>query len=69
MKLHPHPDKPHTWMSGDDLKAHIRAEERMRPCFCRGPQNGEPLCPCQMRDVEVRDGRYVTVIDHGPVRK
>lgn len=21
----------------------------MSVCFCMGPQNGEPLCPCQMR--------------------
>jgi hypothetical protein len=22
-------------------------------CNCIGPQNGQPLCPCQMRGVEV----------------
>jgi len=21
----------------------------MRQCFCIGPQNGDPLCPCMMR--------------------
>jgi hypothetical protein len=21
----------------------------MSTCYCMGPQNGEPLCPCQMR--------------------
>jgi hypothetical protein len=35
-------------------------------CFCVGPQNGEPLCPCRMRHVQVKDGRYVETIDHGP---
>lgn len=37
-------------------------------CGCIGPQNGEPLCPCRMRGVEVKDGRYVQTIDYGPVR-
>lgn len=36
-------------------------------CGCIGPQNGEPLCPCRMRQVTIKDGRYVEVIDHGPV--
>ena len=36
-------------------------------CFCVGPQNGQPLCPCRMRGVQVKDGRYVEIIDHGPV--
>lgn len=22
----------------------------MNACFCIGPQNGEPYCPCQMRE-------------------
>ena len=29
------------------------------PCNCIGPQNGQPLCPCAMRGVVVKDGRYV----------
>lgn len=41
---------------------------RSRACNCRGPQNGQPLCPCRMRDVHEVDGRYVETIDHGPVR-
>lgn len=37
-------------------------------CNCVGPQNGEPLCPCQMRNVIVRDGRYIQKErDLGPV--
>ena len=38
------------------------------PCGCVGPQNGEPLCPCQMRGVQVKDGRYVRTLDLGPAR-
>lgn len=38
-----------------------------RSCNCVGPQNGQPLCPCQMHGVEVRNGRYVKVTDLGPV--
>lgn len=37
-------------------------------CNCVGPQNGEPMCPCQMKQVSVRDGRYVIKErDLGPV--
>lgn len=35
-------------------------------CNCIGPQNGDPVCPCQMRGVAIRNGRYVRVIDLGP---
>jgi hypothetical protein len=38
----------------------------MKECFCMGPQDGQPLCPCRMRHVQVKDGRYVEMIDHGP---
>lgn len=37
-----------------------------RSCNCIGPQAGQPLCPCLMRDVQVKDGRYVRVQDLGP---
>lgn len=40
----------------------------MSACYCIGPQNGQPLCPCRMRGVEIKDGRYVKTIDYGPVR-
>lgn len=43
--------------------------ETFHPCACMGPQNGEPLCPCAMRGVIVRDGRYIVPErDIGPVR-
>lgn len=31
-----------------------------------GPQNGDPLCPCAMRNVRIVDGRYVQ--DLGPAK-
>ena len=37
-------------------------------CNCIGPQNGEPYCPCMMRNVVERDGRWVRPeTDLGPV--
>jgi hypothetical protein len=45
----------------------IKADES-RSCNCIGPQNGEPLCPCQMRSVQIVDGRYVRINDLGPVK-
>lgn len=36
-------------------------------CNCMGPQNGDPVCPCQMRSVRIIDARYVMVRDLGPV--
>ena len=41
-------------------------------CFCVGPQNGEPLCPCamRMRGVCKRGDRWVEPEhDLGPVRE
>lgn len=35
-------------------------------CNCVGPQDGQPVCPCRMRNVRVRDGRYVEETDLGP---
>jgi hypothetical protein len=35
-------------------------------CGCIGPQNGQPLCPCQMRSITIKDGRYVRIQDFGP---
>jgi hypothetical protein len=36
-------------------------------CNCIGPQNGNPVCPCRMRGLKQVEGRWVEVIDHGPV--
>lgn len=35
-------------------------------CGCIGPQNGQPLCPCAMRGVQIIDGRYVRIEGLGP---
>ena len=31
----------------------------MMPCNCIGPQPGFPRCPCQMRNIVKRDGRWI----------
>lgn len=37
-------------------------------CNCIGPQNGQPRCPCMMRNVVQRNGRWVQLEqDLGPV--
>jgi hypothetical protein len=36
-----------------------------RACMCVGPQNGEPVCPCRMRNVVVINGRYKEITDLG----
>lgn len=43
--------------------------DESRMCFCVGPQNGDPVCPCEMRNVVIRNGRYVSERDLGPVPK
>lgn len=38
-------------------------------CGCVGPQSGQPKCPCLMRGVIERDGRWIEPErDLGPVR-
>ena len=37
-------------------------------CGCIGPQNGEPLCPCRMKNVIVQNGRYKLIEDLGPAK-
>lgn len=39
----------------------------MSACFCVGPQNGNPVCPCRMRNMKRRNGRWVEEHDFGPV--
>lgn len=40
-----------------------------KSCCCVGPQNGQPLCPCQMKSTKVINGRLVKVTDLGPAYK
>lgn len=49
--------------------AQLDLQQELRTCGCIGPQNGEPLCPCQMRGVQIKDGRYVRIQDLGPAPK
>lgn len=36
------------------------SNNKMRACFCIGPQNGDPVCPCEMQAHMERDlGRVV----------
>lgn len=51
--------------SEEELYGHIKPIEA-HPCNCTGPQNGEPVCPCQMRSVTIRNGRYYRETDLGP---
>ncbi|MGJ4857051.1 hypothetical protein ACN6KF_003035 [Labrys sp. La1] len=58
-------------MNAGDPGASIRIWDLVKldsthSCGCIGPQNGEPLCPCMMRGVQIKDGRYVRVEDLGP---
>lgn len=53
----------------DAMKHCLKQEVHMTPCNCVGPQNGEPLCPCRMRGVIIKNGRYVMPEqDLGPIR-
>lgn len=37
-------------------------------CNCVGPQYGQPRCPCMMRNVRIKNGRYIEPErDLGPV--
>jgi hypothetical protein len=38
-------------------------------CNCIGPQNGQPACPCAMRNVRIVDGRWVRIEDLGPAKE
>lgn len=41
-----------------DRYGHVRGNAG-RACNCIGPQNGEPRCPCQMRGLIQRDGKWI----------
>lgn len=45
-----------------------KARERVEACFCVGPQNGDPVCPCRMRHLKPVNGRWIEEIDHGPIK-
>lgn len=37
----------------------------MSQCFCMGPQNGEPFCPCKMRQMK----EWVKIIEKSDATK
>lgn len=39
-----------------------RPEESVSACACLGPQNGEPRCPCRMRNIVKVDDKYYEVL-------
>lgn len=46
----------------------IPAGSSTHSCNCIGPQRGQPRCPCGMRGIVARDGRWVQLErDLGPV--
>lgn len=45
---------------------HTTTSDATHACNCIGPRGGQPLCPCQMKGVTIREGRYVKIIDLGP---
>lgn len=47
----------------------ITAAPAINPCNCIGPQNGQPVCPCQMKGVTIKDGRYIKIQDLGPAHE
>lgn len=48
--------------------ASIEASSSTHSCGCVGPQDGQPRCPCHMRGVIERNGRWIVPEqDLGPV--
>jgi len=47
-------------------KGYLHSGEALHACNCIGPQDGNPVCPCAMRSVSIKDGRYVQITDLGP---
>ena len=55
-------------MDWQKIKSAYTCDTNSHLCFCIGPQNGDPVCPCRMRSVKIRDGRYIIEQDLGPVK-
>jgi len=53
---------------GDNWEGTAKPLDLSTPCNCVGPQNGEPACPCAMRRLIKRNGRWVQPeVDMGPI--
>ena len=51
------------------MQQQLQSNGNFSACFCMGPQNGQPLCPCQMRGLIQRNGRWIRPEqDLGPVQ-
>lgn len=33
-------------------------------CSCMGPQNGDPFCFCDMKMIEIVEGKYYRITEH-----
>lgn len=38
----------------------FKTPNNINRCFCIGPQNGEPYCPCMMKDLVQIEGAWYT---------
>jgi len=36
-------------------------------CGCQGPRDNEPVCPCAMIGMSMFEGRWIRIIDYGPI--
>lgn len=53
-----------------EMAAKMAQQQPLHSCNCIGPQHGAPRCPCQMRNIIVRDGRFIQrEVDLGPAPK
>lgn len=45
--------------------ANILKSSGQRACYCIGPQNGEPLCPCGMRAKNSEEHKFLArIMEH-----
>lgn len=51
-----------------NLRDTYQSLDEPRACNCIGPQNGQPKCPCMMRNVRIIDGEYVQITRLGKVK-
>lgn len=47
--------------------------QELRPCFCTGPRNGDPYCPCKMHHLNHYEAanfeRWLKLAAHLPKRR
>ncbi len=47
-------------MSEEAATYRVNFQQHGGACCCSGPQEGDPVCPCRMRNVTIENGRYST---------